>query len=151
MKITIYALMLIAAVSAVCKAEKTDMLELPFSIDPNYNVTRVSRENLPNPIPEAEPTAQITVEVTRNAKKALIFYWDGPPVRDLGPMMKKESWPAKFLGKDATITQTSFFMGQKQEVLVLHCKLSKYTPVMIYSKNMSREEFEEMLASMRMR
>lgn len=151
MKILIYALMLIAAISADCIAEQTGMLKLPFSIDPNYNVTRVNGKSLPSLIPEAKPTSQFTIEVTRNGKKAFIFYWDGPPVRDLGPMAKKESWPVKFLGKDATITETSLFMGQKQEVLVLHCKLSKYTPVMIYSRDMSREEFDEMLASIRMK
>lgn len=144
-----YALILTFVFSIICIATEKDVLELPFSIGTEYTVTKTGRDSINSPIPGAKPTTQITVEVTRDDKKAHIFYWDGTPLRDLGPMEKKESWPVKFLGEDAKISRTSIFMGQQQEVLVLHCKLDKYTPLMIYSKDMTKEEFNEMLGKMR--
>ena len=149
-KIMCYALTLALVSAFLCRAAEKYLLELPFSVGPEYTVTRTSRDSIRSPIPDGEPTTQIIIEVTKDGKEALIFYWDShpPPHRDLGPMVKKESWPATFLGEDATITRTSLFMGRKQEVLVLHCKLDKYAPVMIYSKDMAKEEFHEMLGKM---
>lgn len=129
------------------KAAEKGVLELPFSIGPEYIVTRTSRKSIPSPIPDAEPTRQITIEVAKEQKKAHIFYWNGSLVPDLGPLVKEESWPVKFLGKDAKVTKTTMFMGQTQEVLVLHCDLDKSAPLMIYSKDMTKEEFHDMLGS----
>jgi hypothetical protein len=148
MKVMLSALMLIVAVCFACKAEKINAVELPFSISPEYTVTRTSRESIPSPIPIAKPTTQLSVEITKDAKKASILYWDGHPARDLGPMVEKDSWSVTFLGKDATIAQTSVFMGHRNEVLVLHSKLDN-TWVMIYSEDMTKEEFNEMLTKLR--
>jgi hypothetical protein len=62
-------------------------------------------------------------------------------------MAKEESWPVEFLGKDVKVTKTTMFMGQKQEVLVLQCNLDKSALLMIYSKDMTKEEFHDMLGS----
>ena len=143
-----YTLLLALALPFLSSAAERDIWELPFSIGPEYTITRTSRDSIPSPIPGAEPTAQITVEIVKDAKKALIFCWSGPSHRDLGPMTKKASWPVKFLGNDATLTKTAMFMGQKQEVLVLHSNLDGDKPVMIYSKDMTSEEFNHMLGKM---
>jgi len=89
------------------------------------------------------------VEVTRDEKKAYIFFWDGRPHRDLGPMEVKETWRFRFLGEDASIMRTSIFMGREQEVLVLHHKPDNNRQLMISSKDMNKQEFQEMLGKMR--
>ena len=142
-----YVLMLAVLLPFTGKAAEEAALELPFSIGPEYTVTRTGRKSIPNPIPDAEPTRQVTVEVARDHKKAHIFYWVGRPVRDLGPMVKEESWPVEFLRKDAKVIKTTRFMGQKQEVLVLQCNFEKSALLMIYSRDMTKEEFHDMLGS----
>lgn len=147
--ISCYAAMLTMMLSIECKSMEKDALSLPMFITQEYKVTNTNRKSISGPIPDQKPTTQIFVEVTRNGKKAYIFYWDGPPYRDLGPMAGKESWQFNFLGEKVNITRTTIFMGQEQEVLVLHHKPNKDTQLMIYSKNMNREEFHEMLSKMR--
>lgn len=147
--ISCYAVMLTMTLSIECKSMEKDALSLPMFITQEYKVTNTSRESISGPIPDQKPTTQIFVEVTRNGKKAYIFYWDGQPYRDLGPMAGKESWQFNFLGEKVNITRTTIFMGQEQEVLVLHHKPNEDTQLMIYSKYMNREEFHEMLSKMR--
>jgi hypothetical protein len=143
-----YTILLTLALPFLSLAAERNVWALPFSIGPEYTVTRTSRDSIPSPIPGAEPTTQITVEIAKEAKRALIFCWNGPSHRDLGPMTKKASWPVKFLGNDATLTKTGMFMGQRQEVLVLHSSLDGDKSVMIYSKHMTKEEFTDMLGKM---
>ena len=126
-----------------------DALSLPISIAQDYQVTRSSKESISSPIPDQKPTTQIHVEVTKNGKIAHIFYWNGHPYRDLGPMVEEESWQYKFLGEEARVTRTVMFIGQEQRVLVVHLKPDKKTQLMIYSKDMNKEEFHEMLNKMR--
>jgi hypothetical protein len=105
-------------------------------------------QSIASPIPDQTPTTQIFVELTKNEKKAYIYYWDGYPYRDLGPMSEKESWQCEFLGEKVSVTQTTMFMGQEQEVLVLHYRPDTNTQLMIYSKDMNKDEFIEMLSKM---
>lgn len=131
-----------------CKSMEKDALSLPIIIGQEYEVTNTRKKSIASPISEEKPTTQIFVEVTKSEKKAYIFYWDGHTIRDLGPMAEKDSWLYKFLGEDASITRTTMFMGQEQEVLVLHHKPDKDTQLMIYSKDMNKEEFQEMLGKL---
>jgi len=64
-------------------------------------------------------------------------------------MVEEASWQYKFLGEEARVTRTVMFMGQEQRVLVVHLKPDKKTQLMIYSKDMNKEEFHEMLNKMR--
>jgi hypothetical protein len=148
-KVYFCAVTLTVVLSIGCKSMKKDALSLPMYITQDYLVTNTSRESISSPIPDQRPTTQIFVELTKNDKKAYIFYWDGHPYRDLGPMAEKESWKFKFLGENASVARTTMFMGQEQEVLVLHHKPDENTQLMIYSKNMNKEEFHEMLGKMR--
>ena len=144
-----FALMIALTFPFVCKSMEKDPLSLPFTIAEEYMVTNTSKESLPGPISDQNPTTQIFVEVTRCEKKAYIFYWDGHPHRNLGPMAEKESWQFKFLGEVGNVTRTSMFMGQEQEVLVVHLRYDDKTQLMIYSKDMNKDEFHEMLGKMR--
>lgn len=148
-RFTCFAMMIVLTFPFVCKSMEKDALSLPLTIAQEYIVTNTSKESLPGPIPDQNPTTQIFVEVTRSEKKAYIFYWDGHPHRDLGPMVEKESWQFKFLGGDVNVTRTSMFMGQEQEVLVVHHRPDEKTQLMIYSKDMNKDEFHEMLGKMR--
>ena len=150
-RFTCFAMMLTLTLTFpfVCKSMEKDTLSLPISIAQEYNVTNTSRESISGPIPDQKPTTQIFIEVTRDNKKAYIFYWDGHLYRDLGPMAEKESWHFKFLGEDAKITRTTMFMGKEQEVLVVHHRPDEKTRLMIYSKDMDKEEFQELLGKMR--
>ena len=147
-RIPCYAIMLTLAFSSGCKSMEKDTLSLPLSIAQEYKVTNTSRESISGPIPDQRPTTQFFVEVTRNGKKAYIFYWDGHPYRDLGPMAEQETWQFKFLGEDAQITRTTMFMGKKQEVLVIHYRPDEKTQLMIYSKDMNKDKFHDMLGKM---
>ena len=135
-------------ISIQCKSLGKDALSLPLSIAQEYKVTNTSKESIASPIPNQTPTTQIFVELTKNEKKAYIYYWDGHPYRDLGPMSEKESWQCEFLGELASVTQTTMFMGQEQEILVLQYKPDTNTRLMIYSKDMNKAEFHEMLGKM---
>jgi len=144
-RFTFFAMILTLTFPFVCKSMEKNALSLPLTIAHEYKVTNTSRESISGPIPDQQPTTQIFVEVTKNDKKAYIFYWDGHPYRDFGPMAEKESWSFKFFGENANITKTTMFMGQEQEVLVLHHKPDEQAQLMIYSKDMNKEEFHEML------
>lgn len=128
-----------------------DMSALPVVISPEYKVTAISEESLSSPIPGQKPTRQIFVELTRLNRVAYLFYWDGYPFRDLGPMVEKESWTTDFLDGQANITRTTRFMGREQEILVLHYQTPKNERLMIYSKDMTEEEFQEMLSKIRLK
>lgn len=138
-----------AVFSIGCKSMEKDKLSLPVYISQEFSVMNTTTDRVSNPIPDQKPTTQTFVEVTKEEKKAYIFYWGGPSMRDLGPMAAKESWQHKFLGEEASVTRTKMFMGQEQEVLVLHHKPTKDTQLMIYSKDMNKDEFHEMLDKMR--
>lgn len=126
-----------------------DASSLPFTIAKIYTVSNKTIDSLSGPIPGQKPTTRKSFELTRDAKKAYFFYWDGPPFRDLGPMSELESWKTDFMSGEARVTKTKMFMGQKQEVLVLHHKLTKTERLMVYSKDMDRDEFHELLRSIR--
>jgi hypothetical protein len=144
-----FAIMITITFPFVSKSMGKDILSLPLMIAEEYMVTNTSRESIPGPISDQNPTTQIFVEVTRNEKKAYIFYWEGHPRRDLGPLVAKASWQFRFLGEDVNVTMTSMFMGQEQEVLVVHHRPDRKTQLMIYSKDMNKDEFHEMLGKMR--
>lgn len=144
-----FILTITVSLSFGCRSTANDALSLPISIAQDYQVTKSSKESISSPIPDQKPTAQIHVEVTKNGKIAHILYWNGRPYRDLGPLVEEESWQYKFLGEEARITRTVMFMGQEQRVLVVHFKSDKKTQLMIYSKDMNKEEFHGMLNKMR--
>ncbi len=150
-RFTCFAMMLTLTLTfpLVCKSMEKNALSLPISIAQEYKVTNTGRESIFGPIPDQKPTTEIFVEVTRSDKKAYIFYSDGHPYRDHGPMVEKESWHFKFLGEDVKIKRTTMFMGREQEVLVVHHRPDEKTWLMIYSKDMNKEEFHEMLGKMR--
>ena len=117
--ITIFCIVILFIVLYVgCKSLPNDALSLPISIPPEYQVTNTSRDSISSWIPNQRATIEIFVELARNDKKAYIFYWDGYPFRDYGPMVERESWKFEFLGEDAFIRRTTIFMGVEQEVLV---------------------------------
>lgn len=128
-----------------CKTMGKDTSSLPLTIAEKYKVTNTSKESISGPIPDQKPTTQVFVELTGNEKKAYLFYWDGTPYRDLGPMSELESWKTEFMDGEASVTRTKMFMGQEQEVLVLHHKLTQTERVMVYSSDMNRDEFHELL------
>lgn len=121
---------------------------LPIEFAAEYDVTNIRRESIPSPIPEQKPVAQLNMVLSRNEKEAYIFFWDGMPLRDLGPLQEQESWKTNFLGGESSVIRTTMFMGQQQEVLVLHHQFAENGRLMIYSKDMSKDEFHEMLSKM---
>jgi hypothetical protein len=130
------------------RAMKDESSSLPIEIDAEYRVTNMARENIASPIPDQNPIVQLSMILTRNEKEAYLFFWDGSPLRDFGPMKEQESWETTFLDGNAYVIRTTMFMGQQQEVLVLHSQFSEKGRLMIYSKDMSKEEFHEMLNAM---
>ena len=108
-KILWCAVLLASSLSIESKSVGKDALLLPFSIAQEYHITKRSQENIISPIPDQKPTTKQVVEVAKNDKKAYIFYWVGYPQRNLGPMVKKESWPLKFLGEDAKLQNRCFY------------------------------------------
>jgi hypothetical protein len=124
---------------------EAEALPFPIAVPQEYRITNTIEEKISSPIPNQKPTTQVFVEVTKGDKKAYIFYWDGPVLRDLGRMVAAQSWKHKFLGEDASVSRATVFMGQEQEALVLHHKPDKDTQLMIYSKDMTKGEFHEML------
>jgi len=125
-----------------------DISPLPIEIAAEYKVTNITREGISSPIPEQKPITQLHMVLARNEKKAYLFFWDGFPWRDFGPMQEHESWKAMFLDGEVRIIRTTMFMGQQQEVLVLHHQFPENGRLMIYSKDMSKDEFHEMLSTM---
>jgi len=125
-----------------------DMSSLPIEIAEEYKVRNVTREGISSPIPGQKPVTQLYMVLARSEKEAYLFYWDGLPWRDFGPMQEHESWTAKFLDGEVKIVRTTMFMGEQKEVLVLHHKFPKNGRLMIYSKDMSKDEFHEMLSTM---
>ena len=80
------------------------------------------------------------------------FLWEPYPDRDGGPMASAESWPVSVLDTEGQVSRTSMFQGSEREVLVLHAKLSKPdSNLMIYSPDMSRENFTKMAQNLRYR
>jgi len=126
--------------------ENTNLL--PIVISEEYQVRNVTREGIASQIPEQKPATQLSMVLTRHEKEAHLFFWEGFPLRDLGPMQEQESWETTFLEGNAHVIRTTMFMGQQEEVLVLHYQVAEKARLMIYSKDMSKEEFHEMLNSM---
>ena len=124
-----------------------NIVALPILIDDGYSVVKTNKESITAIIPGQKPITQIVVEVVKNNKKAYIFFWDGNPPRDLGQMVAKTSWQHRFLGEDVIIVKTVIFMGEKQEVLVLHHDLLKAGRMLIYSKEMDKDAFHELLGN----
>lgn len=85
---------------------------------------------------------------TNGDKELYAFIWrPHPPLsRDRGPMVVAAESPGKLLGKDVTITRTSMFFGQKQEVLTASTTWDvPEATIMIYARNVSLEEFQTLL------
>jgi len=121
---------------------------LPITIPDGYSVSNASKECIAGPIPGQEPTTQVWLELKGRKRTAFLYYWDGTPFRDLGPMTEGESWPTEFLGQNVRVVKTKVFMGQEQEALVVHCHISDSERWMICSTDMNKDEFHELLGGM---
>ncbi len=126
-----------------------DTRVLPLTISEKYTVANIKEESIFGPIPGKKPTTQVYMEITGNEKKAYLIYWDGTPSRDLGPMLEIDSWNTVFMGGETRVTKTKMFMGQEQEVLVLHYKISRTERLMVYSSDMNKDEFHELIGNIK--
>jgi len=78
-----------------------------------------------------------------------LFYWSTYPPRDLGPMVAAKRWKVMIAGREAEVAETTMFMGLPQRVLVTWLEPpGRAGRFMMYAKNVPRETFEAILATM---
>jgi hypothetical protein len=107
-----------------------------------------SREPLFN-IP-GESTEQVFVSWEGPGGQSLyLFYWSPYPPRDLGPMVAAKRWKTRIAGQETEAAETETFMGLEQRVFVTWLvRPDGVGRFMIYGKNMPRETFDGILATM---
>ena len=119
-----------------------------LNIELPEHFTEVDRteETIASPIPDAPGITERFISFrTDEDKRFFVFYWQGTPARDLGPMSETNSFPGELAGIPVRIVQTDMFMGTEQEVLAVHCKLSDRDRIMAYSPDMTLAEFQAAL------
>jgi hypothetical protein len=78
-----------------------------------------------------------------------LFYWSSYPPRDLGPMVAARRWKTRIAGQETEAAETETFMGLKQQVLVTWLERPGGAGrFMMYTKNVPRETFNRILATM---
>ncbi len=77
-----------------------------------------------------------------------VFYWSDFPPRDLGPMAAATEWKTTIAGQQAAAAETETFMGIKQRVLVAWLERPGGGRFMMYARNVPREAFDQILATM---
>jgi hypothetical protein len=77
-----------------------------------------------------------------------VFYWSASPPRDLGPMVATRRWKARIAGRETDAAETTTFMGIEQRVFVAWLQGPEGAGrFMMYAKNMPREQFDAILAT----
>ena len=67
-------------------------------------------------------------------------------------MAIRQSYPVTVLGQQTKLIETSMFFGREQQVFVTHVSLEEPKAVlMIYSPNLEREEFTDLITSLKRR
>jgi hypothetical protein len=80
-----------------------------------------SREELSSPIPDAKPTVEYFRSYRDpNGQSLYLFYWEGTPSRDRGPMESEQEWDIMVDTVPAKLCLTRVFFGRQQKVLVTH-------------------------------
>jgi len=125
---------------------------LTFTLPAGFTLKDSTEEKVASPIPGAPPTVEHFRSFVNAAGQGLyLFYWDGIPVRDRGPMVVAEKWETTVGGEKATISLTSTFFGKAQRVLAAHFAgpppaRNRY---LIYTTLIDKAAFETLLGSAR--
>jgi hypothetical protein len=120
-----------------------------FFLGADYEMTSNEVNEVPGLVP-GTTVVEETAHFTNGKNELFAFYWQPSAPRDGGPMEAKESWKMEVLGQQATVSETSMFHGREQRVLVAHIPLKDPEAVlMIYSPDMGRMEFENVLRTLR--
>jgi len=78
-----------------------------------------------------------------------LFYWSPFPPGDLGPMVAATKWKARVAGQETEAAETKTFMGLDQRVFVTwFARPDGNGRFMVYARNVSRETFDGILATM---
>jgi hypothetical protein len=80
-----------------------------------------------------------------------LFWWAPMAPRDGGPMVAARESEVVVAGARTRIIETKQFLGRDQRVLVTHLHIEKpEAQVMIYTPDLSEEEFRRILESVRL-
>jgi hypothetical protein len=141
-----------SAPSASMTSDKNTFVELVLTLPPGFTLGDDTRTDVPSPIPGQAAAAEYFRSYTGPRGRGLYFFaWDGHPTRDRGPMMAVETWKAPVGSQEASVSRTSHFFGQEQEVLAAHFEgpppaRRRY---MIYTKPADRAMFDALLSAIR--
>lgn len=119
---------------------------LKFQLPEEYVEISKKKDQINSRIPDQPPTIEHVISFQNSAgRNVYLFFWQGFPWRDYGPMVKKKSYPVNIAGKETSMIRTKQFMGSDQEVLVVHFKLNNDENLMIYTPDMKPNEFKKFL------
>jgi hypothetical protein len=119
---------------------------LKFKLPPTYIEVTRKKDQIASQIPKQAPTTEHFIRFERKSgEKLYLFYWQGFPWRDYGPMSVKASYPITIAEQQSKILRTDVFMGEKKEVLVVHFQLPNDDRAMIFSPDLELEAFKKFL------
>ena len=138
---------LILSLSGCMEKSKTyEIGSLIFQLPEGYVEISRKKDKINSHIPDQPPTIEHVISFQNTAgRNVYLFFWQGFPWRDYGPMVKNRSYPVKVAKQETVMIQTKQFMGTDQEVLVVHCKLNEDERLMIYTTDMEPDEFRKFL------
>ena len=119
---------------------------ISFNLPDGYKEVSKRREDIPSRIPgEPSTTERVLSFEGPYGETVYVWYWEGFPWRDYGPMSEKKSYSVSLLNRPAKVIRTKIFMGTEQTVWVVHCELSENDRLMVYTPNMTLDEFKKFL------
>lgn len=123
------------------------LASLLFLLPAGWSADPAKTSTGPGPIPNTV-VKEVSVGLHDAEKKASIyaFWWEPRPSRDGGPMKAARSYTREVAGQKAEVSETEYFFGSKQRVLVTHLRCK--TPpaeIMIYARGMDQPAFDSFL------
>ena len=123
---------------------------IEISLPETFVAAENRKSSIPSPIPDGPTTTEHFFSFeNKQGDKLTLFYWEGYPYRDYGPMSEKRSFPFSVAGQDTKIIQTEMFMGITQEVLVAHRMIPPNDRFMIFSTALDLGQFKSLLSTIR--
>jgi len=128
------------------------LASLHFKLPTGYFEISKREDKIASFIPDQTPTTEYFFSFQNSSgKKLYLFYWQGFPWRDYGPMSIKKTFTAKIGNITYKIILTSMFMGDKQEVLVTHYQLPNNDRFMVYSPDIKLKEFKKFISILKIK
>ncbi|MEB3197893.1 MAG: hypothetical protein VKP62_11890 [Candidatus Sericytochromatia bacterium] len=125
---------------------------ITLQLPPGFALASDSEESIPSAIPGGEPAVERFRRYANATGGAIhLFHFQGPPLRDRGPMAYAETWQLQVAGQTVSAGRTSHFFGRPQEVLVAHLQhpATKQARYMLYTTGLDRGTFDRMLQGLK--